>query len=361
MRFPTTFPRKAPLLIGLAAAAIVAGAAPAAAKDRDTHHLLFVTSAHENHDFTEVTYPLHTGSSHGKTVYYVITDASDRGVAALLGVNYVPKLANAKGTAAVQLASVQGFVGNIDFPATVDFSPQHVIQPGPAGFPPAQAQPGAVGEAGYSPLIQLPDGTVINAPQIANDSGRADKVIRMDLDARTVTYVETTGFYDRTPVHYASFDSSDAGAAAIEDVTYAPNLNAAPALGNEDDSSSAREGLVAFTNGITDRNSPELQGINAALLDGLPSSKAPLNILHEVPEQSFLTTGQVDYSPLWDIHLTTWTQAVVDAGQNLRQTDFDDVLQLVQQGKVTGFPAGTPFRASGFIVNCPVVSREVPN
>ncbi len=352
---------RAPLLIGLAAAALIVSAAPVAAKDRDTHHLLFVTSAHENHDFTEVTYPLHKGTSHGKTVYYVITDASDRGVAALLGVNYVPKLANAKGTTAVQQASVQGFIGDIDFPATVGFSPQRVIQAGPTGFPPAQAQPGAVGEPGYSPLIQLPDGTVVNAPQIANDSGQADKVIRLDLDAMTVTYVETTGFYDHTPVHYASFDASDPVAAAIEDVTYAPNLNAAPALGNEDDGTSAREGLVAFTNGITDRGSPELQGINAALLDRLPPSKAPLNILHEVPEQSFLSTGQVDYSPLWDVHLTTWTQAVVAAGQNLRQTDFDDVLQLVQQGKVTGFPSGTPFRASGFVVNCPVVSRELPN
>src|SRR5579883_1851598 len=109
---------RAPLLIGLAAAALIVSAAPVAAKDRDTHHLLFVTSAHENHDFTEVTYPLHKGTSHGKTVYYVITDASDRGVAALLGVNYVPKLANAKGTTAVQQASVQGFIGDIDFPAT---------------------------------------------------------------------------------------------------------------------------------------------------------------------------------------------------------------------------------------------------
>src|SRR5207245_11509924 len=84
--------------------------------------------------------------------------------------------------------------------------PQHVIVPGPTGFPPAQAQPGAVGEAGYSPLIQLPDGVVVHAPQIANDTGQADKVIRLDIEKMTVTYVETTGFYDGTPVHYASFE-----------------------------------------------------------------------------------------------------------------------------------------------------------
>jgi hypothetical protein len=37
-----------------------------------------------------------------------------------------------------------------------------------------------VGETGHSPLIQLPDGVVVHAQQIANDSGQADKVIRID-------------------------------------------------------------------------------------------------------------------------------------------------------------------------------------
>jgi len=231
----------------LSALLLAAPALPAAAnplEDHDTRHLLFVTSAQENRERTEVTYPLHKGTSNGKDVWYVITDTSDRGLSALLGVNYAPKLANAKGTAAVQNVAVDGFVGIVDFPASVDFSPQHVIVPGPTGFPPAQAQPGAVGETvngvAYSPLIQLADGVIVNAPQIANATGRADKVIRLDVDDMTVTYVETTGFYDGTPVHYASFESSSPVAAAIEDVTYAPSLNAAPAPGDESDSTSAR-------------------------------------------------------------------------------------------------------------------------
>ena len=354
--------RRAPLL-GLSGAllalSLTAPALPAAAdplRDRDTHHLLFVTSARENRERTEVTYPLHHGTSHGKDVDYVITDTSDRGLSALLGVNYAPKLANAKGTAAVQNVSVDGFVGIVDFPATVDFGPRHVIEPGPTGFPPAQAQPGAVAAPGYSPLIQLPDGVVVNAPHIANATGQADKVINLDRDDMQVTYVETTGFYDGTPVHYASFESSSAVAAAIEDVTYAPNLNAAPVPGDESDNTSAREGLIAFTNGQT--HGPNLQGLNAALLTGLPPSKAPLNILHEVPEQT--TTG-VDYSPLWEPRFANWTQAAIDGHLNTRQMDFDTVLNLVQQGLITGFPAGTPFGADGFIVTCPVVSREVPN
>src|SRR5215472_8450929 len=60
------------------------------------------TSFKENAGPTVVTYPLHHGSSQGRRVDYVITDASDLSVAQVLGVNYVPKLAKAVGTAAVQ-------------------------------------------------------------------------------------------------------------------------------------------------------------------------------------------------------------------------------------------------------------------
>jgi hypothetical protein len=59
---------------------------------------------------------------------------------------------------------------------------------------------------------------------------------------------------------------------------------------------------------------------------------------------------------MWDVHLATWTDAAVAAGLNVRQTGFDEVLKQVADGNVTGFPAGSPFQASGFIVNCPVVS-----
>ena len=83
------------------------------------------------------------------------------------------------------------------FPATVDFSPDHVIVPGPKGFPPAEAAPGAVGNPGYTPLIQLPDGAVLNAPQIANATGRADKALVVDTRAH-VRYLLTDGFAGAT-------------------------------------------------------------------------------------------------------------------------------------------------------------------
>jgi hypothetical protein len=316
------------------------------------------TSFTENAGPTIVTYPLYHGTSQGRDVKYVITDASDRSVAEVLGVNFTPKLARAAGTAAVQNSSSQVGSGNgIDFPASVDFSPTHVIVPGPNGFPPTTAKPGAVGEPGYSPLVQVvfrgKTKVVLNAPQIANATGQADKVV--SIGPRTVSYRETDGCYDNESVHYASFDASDSVAAAIEDVTYAPNLDAAPAPGCADPAvvaaTCSREPLIAFTNGQTGATNPQRQGLNAALIDGPP----PLNILKEIPEQ----TSQFDYSPLWDIHLETWTDAAVAAGINVRQTDFSTALSQVTSGNATGFPAGSQFGPSGFIVNCPVVSLDV--
>jgi hypothetical protein len=317
------------------------------------------TSFSENAGPTIVTYPLYRGTSRGRDVRYVITDASDRSVARVLGVNYTPKLARAAGTDAVQNSSSQVGSGNgIDFPASIDFAPTHILIPSATGFPPAAAQPGAVGEPGYSPLVQVVfrDKTVVlNAPQISNATGQADKIVAIAPNHRTVSYRETDGCYDNESVHYASFDASDPVAAAIEDVTYAPNLDAAPTAGCADAAvvaaNCSRESLIAFTNGQTGATNPQRQGLNAALLDGHP----PLNILQEIPEQR----SQFDYSPMWDIHLEAWTDSAVTAGFNLRQTDFSAALQQVADRNATGFPAGSPFGPSGFVVNCPVVSLDV--
>jgi hypothetical protein len=317
------------------------------------------TSFKENAGPTIVTYPLYRGSSRGRPVSYVVTDASDLSVARTLGVNYTPKLAQATGTAAVQNSTSQVGSGNgIDFPASVDFSPARVLIPSATGFPPAAAQPGAVGEPGYSPLVQVlfrGESVVLNAPQIANSTGEADKIVSIARDHRTVSYRETDGCYDNESVHYASFDASNPVAATIEDVTYAPSLDLAPAPGCADAAvvaaNCSRESLIAFTNGQTGATNPERQGLNAAILDGPP----PLNILQEIPEQK----SQFDYSPMWDVHLETWTDAIVTAGLNLRQTDFSAALQQVADGNATGFPAGSPFGPSGFVVNCPVVSLDV--
>src|SRR5215472_5970056 len=312
------------------------------------------------------TLPLYTGTAAGHRVYYVITDASDRSVATSLGVNFVPKLANAAGTPAVQLSSSSDPKA-INVPAGVDFSPKRVLVPGPDGFPPAQAQPGAIGNPGYSPLVQLPSGVIVNAAQIGdgtttNGSDKAhwaDKVEKVNAVRHTVGYDITNGCYENQSVHYMSFDASIPAAAAIEDVTLAPALGDVPSpdCGTNDINATppfinpgcGRESLIAFINGQTGRDNPQRQGLNAAILD----HESPLNILEDVPNSG----GQFNYSPMWDIHLVQW-DASVPMASRLRQTDFATAESLVGTQAQSITPAGlsNTFQATGFVVNCPLVS-----
>lgn len=326
----------------LFATALLAALGLPAAEAASGSGKLFITSAVEGPNNT-VTFPLYRGVSGGQDVYYILLDASDGDFADRYGINRSNKLANAANTSAVQPVTVEG--GVIHFPATVDFSPERVIVPSATGFPPAAAAPGAVGEPGYSPLIQLANGTVVNAPQIGNTSGWADKVVRVDLSAMKVVYQETDGFSGGKPVRYVSTDASDPGVAAIENVTYAPALNAAPAFG-DDSTDSALTSLAAFINGQTGAGNPQRQGVNSALLDGLD----PLNILRWTPNQG-------RYSPLWDVHPAAWSAAAIAQGLNRRQMDWGKVEALVDDGLVTG-PGGAPFGPLGAIVNCPIVSQR---
>jgi hypothetical protein len=312
----------------------------------DGGRTLFITSAVED-GHGRATLPLHTGTSQisgvgAVSVSFIILDTSSGELSSRLGVNRSQKLANAANSPAVQHVTINAD-GSWNFPATVNFAPDRMVVAGPTGFPPAVAAPGAVGYDGYSPLVQLPDGTVVNAPHIANPTGHADKAVSIDPVGKRVTMEETAGFQGGKPVLYISTDASLDVAAALENATYAPKLNGAPTVG-DDSTDSARASLAAFVNGQTGATNPQRQGLNSAILDGL----SPLNVLRWNPSQG-------RYSPLWDVHLAAWTTAAINSGQNLRQTDWGTIQGLVDHGLITG-PGGTPFVANGFIVDCPIVS-----
>jgi hypothetical protein len=342
--------RRARLALTLISAfAVLVGPGVARADD----HRLLLASAIENADQTVATLPVFMGTSHGQVVWYVVTESSDPEDAEARGVNFAPKLLNAVGTAAVQQARMVD--GMLDFPATVHFGLGRTVEPGPTGFPPTAAKPGAIGEtrsetgaADYTPLVSLPNGIVLNAPHVATGataSAKANKVAWLDLPSHTVGYRETPGLLSNNDVHYLSFEASIEVAAALEDVTFAPALNSAPGFGSDDeDDTSARAALIAFANGQLDAMNPQRQGLNSAILDGL----SPLNVVNVAPGSSI-------YSPLWDVRMAAWTPAATAAGANTRQGDHVGILGLVDEGLITA-PDGSPFGAAGFVVNCPVVS-----
>lgn len=309
---------------------------------------IFPSSAVEDTVADTVSLPLFTGrvgSADGPIVEYVVLESSDKKDADRRGVNRAPRLANAAGTPAVQLVEVVD--GTVVFPASVDFAPERDVVAGPTGFPPATAEPGSLGEEGYSPLIQLPDGTVLNAPHVANGTGEHDKLLARTTVGEVArgTFAETEGFYEGTEVYYVSFDASDPGIAAIEAATYAPALNAAPGLGS-DTGSSARSGIVPFANGQTGVDDENRQGVNSALL----GEGDPLNVVQSIPRNS-------KYSPLWDLHPAVWTDEAIAAGANVVQTKFDDIADLGEDGVVTSLD-GADWRAIGVVVNCPIISIE---
>lgn len=358
---PWPAPRRRRLLAASTAAAalagLMAGGLPLAAQADGGSAELTVTSATLNPDGS-VTLPLHQGTSRGRSVWYVLLDASDGKDAASLGINQAAKLANTRGSRATQKVSVIN--GVVDFPAAVDFTPDHLVVPGASGFPPAQAAPGSVGETGYSPLIEFADGRILNAPQIALGEADAvardgsahklshDKVIALDTQRRTVTLAATAGLSGGKPLTYIATDASVDLVAALEGSTWAPVLGAAPGVGN-DGTDSSRAAIAVFTNGQTGATNRQRQGLSSALLDGL----SPLNVTAWTPKQG-------RYSPLWDVHPAVWTDAAIAAGRNLRQGDYGKVAELGRNGQVVSLDGG-PFRAfplspEGAIVNCPIVS-----
>lgn len=332
--------------LALAAGAGLVSLAAGDAAAMKTKHRLLLKSAVENADFTEVTLPIFEGRRNGEAAWFVVTESSDKADAERRGVHWSPKLANAKGTVAVQKVMVKN--GMIEFLGGVDFAPERVVTPGPTGFPPAEAKPGAIGEPLYTPLVELPDGTVINAPQVANKTGHHDRIVSIDLKARKATFKITRGFHDGKTVYYTTFNASDPGVAAIEAGNFTPNLKITPDKGSNAPNS-ALTGLAPIVNGPTGKGNPQRQGLASALM----GEGDPFNIVQEVP---FGARAQA-YSPMWDVYASVWTMRAVPAGGAAAIKDFDQVAQLAVGGQITG-PDGKRWGPIGVVVNCPIISID---
>lgn len=313
-----------------------------------------------------ITIPLYLGYMAGtkKNVWYILTDVDDSGVAAQLGLNYSNKLTFAANGARTANLDDQG---NLVFDkGTVDFSPVRNIVPGPPGheFPPVSAQPGAIGDKDYSPLVRVLNdgGTIYNASIVAfgvqaneiefpngnvDYSKVSDQVVAIDPANMVVTLNLINGFSFGRPVWYLSMDTSSALGAAVEHNTYAPLQGTLP-LGMDDTFSSPIERIFIATNGPEEGgcNNPLRQGLSADLADGF----RPNNTVGGIP------TLALDYSPIWDANLYEWTQDAINQGFRGQLREEFNILTFVQDGLLTG-PGGKPFGSFGFSINCPIVIR----
>jgi hypothetical protein len=319
-----------------------------------------------------ITLPLYKGKvrERNQTVWYVLTDTTDRDNAAALGLNFSAKLFYAAvSSRAVRTATLQKDNTLLFDAGTVDFSPEHVVTAGPSSrpFPPLEAKAGSVGDASYSPLVRITNagGHIYNAPIIAmgdnvqdfaDATGKPnrrfvhDKVVSIHISrdsafASTVTLGLTTGFSFAKPVLYLSTEASNETTAALEGATLTEGLQDIR-VGNDDSAFSAIERLFLIVNGPTGCDNPQRQGLFSALTDG----RGPLNVLGGIP------TVATDYSPLWDVNAGEWTQQAIDRGWRSRVIDEFQILALVEAGAITG-PGGTKWGSSGAVVNCPIVFR----
>jgi hypothetical protein len=313
-----------------------------------------------------ITLPLYEGAmKSGELVWYIVTDTDDPGYASALGLNYSAKLTFSDVGRSVRKATL-GPKFKLTFEAgTVDFKPQRNATPGdaPNFFPPKQFQPGSVGDSDYSPLVKIINAGehIYNAPMVAfnvsadqlnqfcdgnpDHSMVHDKVLKICPRTKTVTMQLTTGFSFARPVLYLSTDTNSPLTATAEGATYAPGLE--DIQGSADDSLfSPVERIFVFVNGATGKDNPQRQGLNSALSDGA----SPLNVLGGIP------TVATDYSPIWDLNPSVWTQAAIEKGYRSRMTEEFAILGLVERGFLTGLN-GKPFGSAGLVVNCPIVYR----
>ncbi len=314
-----------------------------------------------------VTLPLFKGAvktaSGLKPAWYVVLDAGNQGEADRLGVNFSKKLRVENVGAAARPATLRADGTFLFESGLVDFTPNRVVVPGDEDrpFPPRQARPGSVGDAGYSPLVSA-NGVIYDAPIVAAAVDEAhinfpgghpnyalihDQVIAIDPFNRTVTLSLINGFSFGKPVLYISTDSSDPTVSAIEGNTFAPRMGRLE-VGIDDIARSAVERIFIAINGASEGgcNNPQRQGIFAALLDG----HRPNNVFGGIP------TTATDYSPVWDANLYEWTEDAIEKGYRGLLTEEFRILKLARDGYITG-PNGAPFGSAGPVIVCGVAAR----
>ena len=193
-------------------------------------------------------------------------------------------------------------------------------------------------------------GLLLNAPHVANETGKCGSVVDIDYERKTVRLNMFGGWIDGQFNLYLHTDSSSELVAVLERSTYAPNLNAAPGIAS-DAPPSSRAAIIPVVNGIREDDNPMHQGLNSALF----GEGDPFNVPQEQPSDPF------HYMPIWDVTPVMWTDAAIAAGLRVQLRSPDAVGTQALAGNLVSTPPGTPnlslggINAIGAISNCPII------
>ena len=303
-----------------------------------------------------VTLPLTRGYVNGFEVFYISTEASDKGLADHLTnfthsrVSYTPALGNAPPQS---LGNIYVFANGIKGPGPLGFQANVAdSQPGDPGYSPTWRINNVEWKQGVSPreikseadilsaqrngeLIATPSNKVVNCPFVQWHGGslneRTDKtlsdmsaygggqVLNIDTKKMQVTFVGHRGFAPNgSTIYYIATDASVKNVADAFGVPYVNKTGSALLSGGSSD-------LYVFTNGI--------KGTGPM---GYQASIAAANV------------GDVAYSPLWRIQATTWK----DPSHAEFLTSLAQITSAAQAGKMST-------NIAGVVVNCPIVDVHV--
>lgn len=297
-----------------------------------------------------VTLPLHRGTAAGKTVWYIVTDSSDKADAQTRGAIFAPLLANVGNGCAGCIGGATESNGSLAFAGAPDFHPQRAYVASAAGFPPASAAPGATATNHYTPFVKVGN-AVINAPIVAVGEGdfdvthhtnTQDRVLAIDITNKTVTLALAKGFFGGKRIVYLSTEASDPGAATVERATFVPALEPKSGFVPIDVvANGAQQGLgfVALHGNLSE----DATAANAATLG------SAMNVLSTFP----VGATAAAYSPLWDVQVIAWKAT---ASANQRDTILKSLADVSRASAQTSGPDGKPVGPVGFVVNCPVIA-----
>ncbi len=312
-----------------------------------------------------------------RKAYYVITEASNKKMAEKLGVIFSRRMAAAIGSGGEQKGRFNK-QGRLVFEGSVDFSPKRSLKTGPAdgllfGFPPAEANPGAIADKNWSSYVVLPSGVVLNAQLVANSTGIHDRIPNPKGNARkheddlknpnlgikqaSVVMQLLDGWHAGKPYYFHIVtDTSDPGPATIELGVFAPRLANLPTFGLFPGGS-----MLPFSptaNGrTTDTDGFGVQGLNTASLSRR-QVQDPTNTFPIDPSDG-------RYSPMWDAHVTEFT---VRESKRPILRSFKQINRLLANGTLIPFRGNrnrSPLAnslsdlltATGAIINCPVITQ----